>query len=63
MDLPALGPGRTAQALAVDRQSAQPTVGAGTPVGQPAAHRQVQRVAVDAAQLLAELVKDRRDQR
>ena len=30
-------------------QTAQPTNGAGAPVGQPAAHRLVQRVTVDAA--------------
>lgn len=50
MNLPPYGPGRFAQALAVDRQTAQLTVGAGAPVGQPATHHPVQRVAVDTAQ-------------
>jgi hypothetical protein len=50
VDLPTSGPGRSAQALAVDRQTAQLAVGAGAPVGQPATHRLVQRVTVDTDQ-------------
>ena len=50
MDLAARGPGRSAQGLAVNRHRVQLTVGPSAPVCQPAAHRPVQRVAVDAAQ-------------
>ncbi len=49
VDLAAPGLGRAAQALAVHGQSSQPgsTSRLGATVGEPAAHRPVQRVAVD----------------
>lgn len=50
VDLAAVGLGRSAKALAVDRQAAQSAPGSVPPVGEPAADCQVQCVAVDPGQ-------------
>jgi hypothetical protein len=49
-DLPAARPGRTTQGLAVHRERAQFPAGARAAIGQPAAQRRVQGVAVEAGQ-------------
>ncbi|MDL5198818.1 hypothetical protein [Streptomyces sp. ALI-76-A] len=50
VDLAAVDPGRSAKALAGDRQAAQPALGPVAAVIEPAADRQVQCVAVDPGQ-------------
>ncbi|KUO00026.1 hypothetical protein AQJ67_24460 [Streptomyces caeruleatus] len=47
VDLTAVGPGRSAKVLTVDRQAAEPAPGSVAAVGEPAADCQVQCVAVD----------------